>query len=110
MTKKQWLIAIVLVDFMAFNAYVLARYGYVGFLRELVSSLVGIQVLVDLTIALVLIAVWMWNDAKRRGITAVPYLVVGVFLGSVGPLLYLLRTTGSAAAEPVRGPVRVSAR
>ena len=99
MTKKQWLIGIVLADFLALNAYVVMEYGYMGFMREVVSTLPGIAVLVDLTIALTMIGVWMWRDAQRRGVAVVPYLVAGLFLGSVGPLLYLLRTSGSEARE-----------
>jgi hypothetical protein len=97
MSKKQWLIGIVLADFVALNAYVVMQYGYMGFVREALSSLAGVAVFVDLTIALTLVAVWMWNDAKRRGIAVVPYMVVGLFLGSVGPLLYLLRISGREA-------------
>ena len=41
----------------------------------------------------------MWNDAKARGISPIPYLVVSLFLGSVGPLAYLLRALGRP--EPV---------
>ena len=47
MTKKQWLIGIVLADFLALNAYVVMEYGYMGFMREIVSTLPGIAVLVD---------------------------------------------------------------
>jgi fatty acid desaturase len=75
------------------------QYGYVGVFREVLSTLPGILVAVDLTIALTMVAVWMWNDARRRGIAVVPYLVVGLLFGSVGPLLYLLRTSGSEAPE-----------
>ena len=99
MTKKQWVIAIVLADFLALNVWVVMQYGYMGFVREVLSSVPAIAVLVDLTIALTLVGIWMWNDAKRRGIAVVPYLIVGLFLGSVGPLLYLLRTGGSEAPE-----------
>lgn len=106
MTKKQWLLAIVFVDFLALNIAVVWQYGYVGFLREVLSSLAGIAVLVDLAIALSLIAVWMWNDAKRRGVAVVPYLVTGLFLGSLGPLAYLLRTGGDEAAATL--PARLT--
>jgi len=97
MTKKQWLIGIVLADFAALNVWAAIQYGYVGVFREVLSTLPGILVTVDLTIALTMVAVWMWNDAKRRGIAVVPYMVIGLFLGSIGPLLYLLRTSGSEA-------------
>lgn len=110
MTKKQWLIGIVLADFLALNAYVVMQYGYMGFVREVLSSLAGVAVLVDLTIALTMVAVWMVRDAKRRGVTSLPYLAVTVFLGSVGPLLYLLRTSGSEAPEIEGAPLRVAHR
>ncbi len=105
MNKKQWLVAIVLADFVALNAYVVWQYGYVGFVREVLSTLPGIAVMVDLTIALTLIAIWMWNDAKTRGVAVVPYLVAGLFLGSVGPLAYLLRALGHPASESKAVPL-----
>src|SRR5512143_1686829 len=110
MTKKQWLIGIVLADFAALNVWAAMQYGYVGIFREVLSTLPGILVSVDLTIALTMVAVWMWNDAKRRGIAVVPYLVVGLLLGSIGPLLYLLRTSGSAAPAMGSTPLPVTAR
>jgi hypothetical protein len=106
MSKKQWLLAVVLADFSALNAYVLYQYGYGGFVELATANLATIAVLVDLTIALSLIAVWMWNDAKARGITALPYLALTMVLGSIGPLLYLLRTAGRR--EPVGAPTRLA--
>ncbi|MEO8601210.1 MAG: DUF2834 domain-containing protein [bacterium] len=108
MSKKQWVVAFVLTDFLALNAYVVFQLGYLGFMREAVSTLAGTAVLVDLTIALSLVLGWMWNDARRRGISAVPYMIVTLFLGSVGPLAYLLRTSGDA--EPVTVEPRLAAR
>ena len=108
MNKKQWVLAFVLTDFLALNAFVVYRYGYLGFVREAVSTLAGTAVLVDLTIALSLVMVWMWNDARKRGISAVPYMVASLFLGSVGPLAYLLRTSGDAAPSHVDARLAVS--
>jgi hypothetical protein len=98
MNKKQWLLAFVLVDLMAINAFAVHQYGLLGFFQAVVSSLASVAVLVALTIAISLIAVWMWSDAKRRGISPLPYLITSVLLGSVGPLTYLLRTSGDAPA------------
>jgi hypothetical protein len=46
--------------------------------------------MVDLVIMLSLFAVWMWSDARERGASAVPYLIVTALFGGAGPLLYLL--------------------
>ena len=107
MSKKQWLLGIVFADFAVLNAYVLYLYGYGGFVELATANLATIAVLVDLTIALSLVSVWMWNDAKRRGISALPYLAVTLVLGSIGPLLYLLRTSGQESS--VAAPGRLSA-
>lgn len=98
MTKKQWLLAFVLFDFSVLNAVVLYQYGYGGFVELATANLATIAVLVDLTIALSMVAVWMWNDARDRGISPLPYLAVTLVLGSIGPLIYLLRT--GLSAEP----------
>lgn len=106
MSKKQWLLGFVLADFAVLNAYVVYQYGYGGFVELATANLATVAVLVDLTIALTLVSVWMWNDAKARGISALPYLVVTLFLGSIGPLLYLLRTSGREAA--IAAPARLN--
>ena len=107
MNRKQWLLAIVLADFSILNAYVLYQYGYGGFVELVMANAATVAVLVDLTIALSLIAVWMWNDAKGRGISALPYLGITLVLGSIGPLLYLLRIAGRR--EPGVAPARLVA-
>jgi hypothetical protein len=50
--------------------------------------------MVDLVIALTLVMVWMGDDAEQRKVSALPYLVITLALGSVGPLLYLIRRLG----------------
>lgn len=110
MTGKQWLAGFALVDLMAINLYATYHYGLVGFFREAVSSVAGIAVMADLAIAVALIAVWMWNDARRRGISPLPYLVTSLFLGSVGPLAYLLRTGGAPARADERIALHAGAR
>jgi hypothetical protein len=83
-------IGLVLLAFADLNAYVLWQYGFVGFWELATANAATIAALVDLTIALSLITVWMWRDARRRGITLVPYLALTATLGSIGPLLYLV--------------------
>ena len=107
MDKRQGLVATVLVGFSALNAYVLYQYGYGGFVELVTANAATVALLVDVTIALTLVALWMWNDAKRRGISALPYLGLTLVFGSIGPLLYLLRTAGQA--EPAVSTNRLMA-
>jgi hypothetical protein len=106
MTKRQWLLAFVLFDFSVLNVAVVYQYGYAGFLELATANLATIAVLVDLTIALSLVAVWMWNDARDRGISPLPYLAVTLVLGSIGPLIYLIRTGASTESEAASLPIR----
>ena len=91
-------IGLVLVAFAELNAYVVWHYGYLGFWRLMTANAATIAAMVDLTIALALVTVWMWRDARGRGIFLAPYLVLTATLGSIGPLLYLL-VHGRAASE-----------
>ncbi len=109
MNAKQLGIAVVLADFAALTAYAVYQYGYLEFFRVAMTNAITIQLSIDLVIALSLITLWMWRDARERGMSVVPYLVVTLFLGSLGPLLYLLRRAGSEATETVRAPANYRA-
>jgi hypothetical protein len=63
----------------------------------------------DLVIALSLVTVWMWGDARRRGRSAIPYVLMTLALGSAGPLLDLLTREEEAEPAPARA-TRVPAR
>jgi len=84
------ILALVFLDFAALNAYVVSVHGYVGFWQAILSSPAGIAVLVDLTIAVGLIGVWMWNDSRERALPFLPYAVLALGFGSLGPLAYLI--------------------
>src|SRR5260370_10910481 len=73
MNRKQIAIVAVLIGFLSQEAYVLYLYGYVGFLRMVLANPAGIAAAVDLTIALVLIAIWMSEDAQQHKISTLPY-------------------------------------
>lgn len=83
-------IGLVFLAFADLNVYVLWQHGYVGFWQAVIASSATILPVVDLTIALCLVTVWMWRDARRRGISLLPYLALTATLGSIGPLLYLV--------------------
>ena len=69
-------IGLVLLAFADLNAYVIWRYGFLGFLGLVTANAATTAALVDLTIALTLVAVWMWRDARRRGVSPLPYVAL----------------------------------
>jgi hypothetical protein len=91
MNRTVLLLGIVLADFLGLTAWSLYHHGYVGLFQAAVASPAGIQVFVDLVIALSLFMVWMQRDARERGITALPFILLTATLGSIGALAYLLR-------------------
>jgi hypothetical protein len=96
MSVGQIVLGLVFVAFSAFTGYVFYAQGAIAFVEWATKSPVGIQLSLDLVIALTLVAGWMIGDARRRGVSAVPYVVLTLFLGSIGPMLYLLRRPASA--------------
>ena len=90
MNRNALILAVVLADFVALSVWALAEVGYVGLFRYQLGSPGGIQVIVDLVIALSLVMLWMFRDARERGTAFLPYALVTLTLGSIGPLLYLL--------------------
>jgi hypothetical protein len=98
-----WTARFVLLIFGGWTTVVVLDHGYTGFLTLAVEHHWGAQMLVDLAIALALFAVWMIEDARSRGRTVWPFLALTLFVGSIGPLLYLsLRGTTEAANEASR--------
>jgi len=97
MNRNALLLAIVLLDFVALSLWVLADVGYVGLFQFQLSSPAGIQVLVDLVLSCSLIMLWMFRDARERGAAFLPFALLTLTLGSIGPLLYLLVRELSAA-------------
>lgn len=97
-------LVLVLSLFTAASFYGVAVHGYLGFFEALASSTAGIVVFADLVIALTLTLLWMWSDARERGLPIWPYAVLTLTLGSVGTLSYLIHRELRA-----RAPRRVTA-
>ena len=92
---QRTLIIVTLFLFGALSVAALLQHGYFDIFTLPLQTLAGTQVLVDLVIALSLVMVWIWRDAKATGRNAWPWIIVTLALGSFGPLLYLLtRPTG----------------
>jgi len=73
------------------SGYALYTLGPVDLYMSAFSGLDLMTYFTDLVISLSLISVWMIQDSRALGRSVIPYLVLTVFLGSVGPLLYLIQ-------------------
>ncbi|MDH3200638.1 MAG: hypothetical protein OEM15_07080 [Myxococcales bacterium] len=87
--------------FAVYSTMVVLVHGYTGFMDLAMSGAWATQVFIDLCIALILFAFWMFGDAKARGIPAWPYLIAILTAGSVGALAYLIHRT---LRDPNRAP------
>lgn len=106
MNGKQIGLGLVLVDFVALTAYAVYHHGYMAFFDFQTMNAIQVQIFVDLIIALSIVLGWMWRDAKSRGISPTPYVVMTLFLGSIGPLVYLIRRE-APDAQPAGVPAAV---
>ncbi len=79
-----------LIFFAALTAAALWHDGYLGIFATAWQSFAGAQVFADLVIALVLVLIWLWHDARKIGRNPWPWLIATLALGGFGPLLYLL--------------------
>lgn len=90
-TLKIVLLSVLLVDFLAATAFVLWTYGPVGWIPPMVENPATLLAVFDLVIALGIATVWMWTDARSRGVNPWPYLALTATTGSAGPLLYAIQ-------------------
>jgi hypothetical protein len=104
MSTRLIVLLLVLAALGVLTALALLDVGYLGILEPHFRSWGGAQVFFDLVILAVLACVWMIGDARERGMSAWPFILITLVAGSFGPLLYLVvrevRATarGTAAA------------
>ncbi len=92
MTARRIVVFLALFAFVDLNLYALYAAGFDGLIDLFRNGNAWTAVLsVDLCISLALVMTWVWSDAKRRGVSPLPYAGLTVATGSVGPLLYLAR-------------------
>lgn len=90
------------------TGYAIYHHGYPAFFDAFFRDAIGLQIFVDLVIALALFAVWMWRDAGEHGISPLPYLLLIPTLGSIGALGYLVHRevrVARASDGSIRMPV-----
>jgi len=102
MSNRSIMLLLVIATFGLLSALALQDVGYFGIIAPHFRSWGGAQVFADLTILAVLFCIWMVRDARRRGVAAWPFILMTVFLGSFGPLFYLV-------ARELRAPVEQKA-
>ena len=98
---QRFLLALVLVVFAILSAAAMWQHGYVGIFAWQLANTAGLQVLAGLGIALTLILVWLWRDARVTGRNPWLWTVLTLAAGSFGPLLYLL-FRGAPRAQSAR--------
>lgn len=98
MNAKKIVLFLVIADLVAVAGWGVAQVGFAGLLRDLLSHPAGLVCAAELLVALGVAAVLMARDARARGVSPVPYLALTLFLGTIGPLLYLLRRRDDASA------------
>lgn len=84
------LIMATLLAFGALTGFAVWKEGVAGIFASITSSYGSMQIFADLVIALVLVMIWMWRDAKRAGRNIWPWIVLTLAAGAFGPLFYLL--------------------
>ena len=89
--RKALIAGAVLAAFGAYSIWVVLGHGYLGFLEVARDHDWGMQMLLDLVIACSFGVGWMTADARKRGISTAPFVVLTIFLGSIGLLAYVVR-------------------
>lgn len=101
MNWKTAVLMFVLLDFAALSGWAIYEIGYLGIFAAGFAGPGAIQVLADLVIVCGLACVWMITDARRHRGNAWPYVLITLFAGSFGPLLYLLQRQRFMASRAV---------
>src|SRR6266436_4171412 len=96
MNAKQLVVGIVWLRFAGLTIAIFAVEGSTA-LAIPYPRLASIGVTVDLFIALALVSIWMY----LRGKSAIPFILMALVFGSLGPLTYLFLRLGDSRAEPI---------
>ena len=91
-------IALPLIALIAFAGYTVsvmlqAEQSLIDFGLSLMSRPDTAQVVIDLYLLATLAGIWMYQDARKRGqsaLSVLPYLLITAVFVSIGPLLYLV--------------------
>jgi len=91
MNPRVLVLGLIWLALTAFTVQVVQEHGLAGGFAAATQNSASIQVVIDLCISLVLIAIWVYGDARAKGLAAPLYVVLILTLGSIGTLIYLIR-------------------
>ena len=101
MNAKKVLISLVWLGFAALNFVGFLEAGYSGLFEYLKQmNVYGWILFVDLLIALTMVLIWVWKDARAHGRNPWPYTLLTVALGSLGTMLYVLLSDDKSPEDP----------
>lgn len=89
-TMRRITLIVSLIAFLILTIMAVWQHGYLGIFTQQFQNYAGVQVFVDLVIALTLFLIWLWNDAKAAGRNPIPWVLLTLATGSIGALVYLL--------------------
>ncbi|NCP63122.1 MAG: hypothetical protein GW763_11960 [Paraglaciecola sp.] len=90
MQTKSKLALGVLFIFSVLSVYAVLEVGYWGIIMHLLDGPAAWQIAADLVIALSMVLLWLTQDAKKNGRRILPWVILTLLLGSIGPLLYIV--------------------
>lgn len=100
---KNWkalLLGLVLLDFTAMTAWAATSQTVPEAFATIAANPWMTQVSLDLCVAVAFGLTFLWRDAGKNHINPVPYVVLSLFLGSIGLLGYGVRRLWVPMAAP----------
>ena len=89
-TTQRTLLLVVLIAFSGLTAVALIEDGLRGTLEAITFNWASLQIYCDLVLAVSVICVWMFRDARCRGWNPWPWIAAAFVVGMFSPLTYLL--------------------
>jgi hypothetical protein len=98
----RWFGVIVWVAFLGLSSWAVWEVGVLGIFRSGVADPGAIQIFCDLVVACGFGSVWLYGDARSRGLNPWPWLVAVPALGSIPLLTYLVVRDSLSSPEAAR--------
>jgi|JI7StandDraft_1071085.scaffolds.fasta_scaffold325851_1 hypothetical protein len=90
MNARAVFFSVALLAFSALTAWCFIRPDLLDIALEMIKNPVGLQVSADLIVSMSILLGFIWKDARKRGISPLPYVLFGLTCGSFSPLLYMI--------------------